>query len=41
MKKTEIKFLVSLDKDNIPNKIEWNAEDSSNEKLSETKSNSH
>ena len=38
MKKTEIKFLVSLDKDNIPNKIEWNAEDSSNEKLSETKS---
>ena len=38
MKKSEIKFLVSLDKDNIPNKIEWNAEDSSNEKLSETKS---
>jgi gliding motility-associated protein GldC len=38
MKKSEIKFLVSLDKDNIPNKIEWNAEDSLNEKLSETKS---
>jgi len=38
MKKSEIKFLVSPDKDNIPNKIEWNAEDSSNEKLSETKS---
>ena len=36
MKKTEIKFLVSLDKDNIPEKIEWNAEDSSNDKLSET-----
>ena len=38
MKKSEIKFLVSLDKDKIPSKIEWNAEDSSNEKLSETKS---
>lgn len=36
MKKSEIKFLVSLDKDNIPEKIEWNAEDSSNDKLSET-----
>ena len=34
MKKSEIKFLVSLDKDNIPEKIEWNAEDSSNDKLS-------
>ena len=38
MKKSEIKFLVSLDKDNMPNKIEWNAEDSSNDKLSEAKS---
>ena len=38
MKKSEIKFLVSLNKDNIPNKIEWNAEDSLNDKLSETKS---
>jgi gliding motility-associated protein GldC len=37
MKKSEIKFLVSLDKDNIPEKIEWNAEDSSNNKLSDTK----
>jgi len=37
MKKSEIKFLVSRDKDNFTEKIEWNAEDSSNDKLSETK----
>jgi len=38
MKKSEIKFVVSLDKKNIPEKIEWMAEDSLNDGLSETKS---
>ena len=27
MKKSEIKFIVTLDKENIPQKIEWNADD--------------
>ena len=30
MKKSEIKFIVTLDKENIPEKIEWMAEDSIN-----------
>tara|TARA_B100001029_G_C14733291_1_gene271520 strand:+ start:12 stop:344 length:333 start_codon:yes stop_codon:yes gene_type:complete len=38
MKKSEIKFVVSLDEKNIPEKIEWMAEDSLNDGLSETKS---
>tara|TARA_B100000287_G_scaffold292800_1_gene276156 strand:- start:262 stop:594 length:333 start_codon:yes stop_codon:yes gene_type:complete len=38
MKKSEIKFIVTLDKENIPEKIEWMAEDSLNPDLSETKS---
>ena len=38
MKKSEIKFIVTLDKENIPEKIEWMAEDSLSDSLSETKS---
>ena len=38
MKKSEIKFIVTLDKENIPEKIEWMAEDSLNPDLSDTKS---
>ena len=38
MKKSEIKFIVTLDKENIPEKIEWMAEDSLNPDLSATKS---
>ena len=38
MKKSEIKFIVTLDKENIPEKIEWMAEDSINNGLSDTKS---
>ena len=38
MKKSEIKFIVTLDKENIPEKIEWIAEDSLSDSLSETKS---
>ena len=38
MKKSEIKFIVSLDEKNIPEKIEWMAEGSLNDGLSETKS---
>ena len=38
MKKSEIKFIVTLDKENIPEKIEWMAEDSINNGLSNTKS---
>ena len=34
MKKSEIKFIVKLDKENIPEKIEWMAEDSINNGLS-------
>ena len=38
MKRSEIKFIVTLDKENIPEKIEWNADDSISDGLSETKS---
>ena len=38
MKKSEIKFIVTLDKENVPEKIEWMAEDSLSDSLSETKS---
>ena len=38
MKKSEIKLIISLDDDNIPEKIEWNAEDSLSDGLLETKS---
>ena len=38
MKKSEIKIIVSLDDENIPEKIEWDAEDSMSQGLSETKS---
>tara|TARA_Y100001936_G_C16057245_1_gene661865 strand:- start:1666 stop:1998 length:333 start_codon:yes stop_codon:yes gene_type:complete len=37
MKKSEIKFIVTLDEENIPEKIEWMAEDNINSGLSETK----
>ena len=37
MKKSEIKFIVTLDKENIPEKIEWMAEDNINSGLSKTK----
>ena len=38
MKKSEIKFIVSLDEKNIPEKIEWVAEDSISQDLKESKS---
>ncbi len=38
MKKSEIKILVSLDKDNIPEKISWSATDKEGPKSEETKS---
>ena len=38
MKTSQIKFLVTLDKDKIPEKITWNAEDSMGNEFSETKS---
>ena len=38
MKKSEIKFIVTLDKENIPEKIEWMAEDSISQDLKESKS---
>lgn len=38
MKKSEIKFIVSLDEKNIPEKIEWVAEDSLSQDLEESKS---
>ena len=38
MKRSEIKFIVTLDKENIPEKIEWNADDNISDGLSETKS---
>ena len=38
MKKSEIKIIVSLDDENIPEKIEWDAEDNMSQGLSETKS---
>ena len=38
MKKSEIKFIESLDEKNIPEKIEWVAEDSLSQDLKESKS---
>ena len=38
MKTPEIKFIVSLDEKNIPEKIEWVAEDSLSQDLKESKS---
>jgi gliding motility-associated protein GldC len=38
MKKSEIKFLVELDNDNIPERIFWNATDKENDEVTETKS---
>ena len=37
MKKSEIKFIVSLDEKNIPEKIEWVAEDILSQYLKESK----
>ena len=37
MKKSEIKFVVELDNDNIPNKIFWSASDNPTGKVEETK----
>lgn len=37
MRKTEIKFTVSLDENNVPEKITWDATDKPDENLSETK----
>ena len=38
MKKSEIKFIVTIDKENITQKIEWNADDNISDGLLETKS---
>ena len=38
MRNTEIKFKVTLDQNNIPDKIEWEATDKPDPALSETKS---
>ena len=38
MKKSEIKFKVSLDDENIPEKIEWDADEKEKKGYSETKS---
>lgn len=38
MKKSEIKFIIELDKENIPEKIFWDADEKDNQGLSETKS---
>ena len=38
MKRSEIKFIVTLDKENIPEKIEWNSDDNISDGLLETKS---
>ena len=38
MKKSEIKLVVELDEDNIPEKIQWDADEKDNPGLSETKS---
>src|SRR4051812_35940786 len=37
MKKSEIKFTVELDKENVPEKIVWEATDKPTDDLSETK----
>jgi len=36
-KKSEINFAVELDKDNVPEKIRWNATDNPNEGIDETR----
>lgn len=38
MKKSEIKFVVELDQDNIPEKIMWDADEKDQQGLTETKS---
>lgn len=38
MKKSHIEFIVALDANNVPEKIEWNATDKPESGLSETKS---
>lgn len=38
MKKSEIRFVVELDNDNIPEKIMWDADEKEEQGLSETKS---
>ncbi|HEY4654951.1 MAG TPA: gliding motility protein GldC [Cyclobacteriaceae bacterium] len=38
MRTTEIKFTVSLDRNNVPEKISWEATDKPDQTLSETKS---
>lgn len=38
MKKSEINFTVELDKDNVPEKITWNATEKPDGNISETKS---
>ena len=38
MKKSEIKFVVEVDQDNVPEKIFWHATDGPSDKLQETKS---
>ena len=38
MKKSEIKFVVELDEDQIPEKIMWDADDNESNGFSETKS---
>ena len=38
MKKSEINFIVDLDKNNVPQKIQWNASDKPDAAPSETKS---
>jgi gliding motility-associated protein GldC len=40
MKKSEIRIVVELDEDNVPEKIFWDAEDRDKKGLSETKSTS-
>lgn len=37
MKKSEIKIAISLDENKLPNKIEWQADDDSQNKLNESK----
>ncbi|MDE0470476.1 MAG: gliding motility protein GldC [Ekhidna sp.] len=38
MKKSEIKFIVELDKENVPERIRWDADDKDQSGFSETKS---
>jgi gliding motility-associated protein GldC len=37
MNKSEIRFIVEMDKDRIPEKITWDADEKSGEEISETK----